>query len=426
MAGRSCGLRRRGRRIAKLRFPPRGGRRKTGPGGNSLGALRLELDDESIRCKAGKPGRDLKPLSSGGRGGGVPRRPPGSDRFRVEVAWRGRCATGWDIAPLFSHPAVYENPRREGGWPGTLRPVIRFQEGISHPAGRRGWRRHVEERGRRACAVILTNSALREPGTGSELYWSRWATRLLGTRPNSPVAYQPLHRNAGGRASRDHHPVVERLRPPWPEPPDVIRAQAPYGRRCRRCFHFQALPASVREPRWGSPGKRRRRAFPNASILVGGGRPHVPGIGWSPNREYRRTRVEVVLPNFVDLERFPTPRAPSRHGHGEGPSFPATRRAGRPTPFPWCGRHVPASASRLEVAGIAGGASRLTRPGALLAGFDISSSPKSARRSKPWRGRWRWCSADQARGVGPIGDHGGNFDRLRRSNFGIRDPAEGR
>jgi glycosyltransferase involved in cell wall biosynthesis len=150
--------------------------------------------------------------------------------------------------------------------------------------------------------ILLTNAYLSDRG-GSELYIRDLAVRLR-RRGHQPIAYSTFLGGVAADLRASAVPVIDDLTL-LTDPPDVIHGQAS-SRRRRACLRFPETPAVYVchgwEPWLETPlALASVRRYVAISQLT---RERLVTSGIPPERI-------AVIPNFVDLERFPLRRDPS-------------------------------------------------------------------------------------------------------------------
>ena len=253
--------------------------------------------------------------------------------------------------------------------------------------------------------VLLTNNTLAQRG-GSELYVRDVAIELM-RRGHQPVAYSTLLGEVAEELRQATVPVIRTLES-MGEPPDIIHGQHHYETLTAMLW-FPGVPAIHYCHGWlpweeaplRYPGIRRYVAVDEVcrERLIAEG-------GIAPEQ------IEVIL-NFFDQSRFPRraalPRAPARalvfsNEFSERADLPVLREA--------CSR----CGIELDVMGIAAGKPE-QQPGPLLAKYDVVfAKARAAIEAMAVGAAVVLCKPGR---LGPMVTTG-DFESLRRLNFGIR------
>lgn len=253
--------------------------------------------------------------------------------------------------------------------------------------------------------VLLTNHTL-AARAGSELYVRDLALALL-ERGHSPVAYSPHIGEVGLELRRATIPVVDDLRN-LAAPPDIIHGQH-HTETMTALLHFPGVPAVFFCHGWAPP-EEAPPLFPRILRYVAVDDTCRDRIVCEHG--IAEERVRVIL-NFVDLERFPA----------RGPLPPRPRRAllfsnraSDETHLPTVREACAEARLELDVMGDSAGQS-CAAPERFLGQYDlVFAKGRCALEALAVGTAVVLCDAA---GAGPLVT-AGEFERLRRLNFGVR------
>jgi len=261
----------------------------------------------------------------------------------------------------------------------------------------------------RRLRVLITNNTLAERA-GSELWVRDLATALLA-RGHAPIAFSTQLGEVAHELRQQTVPVIDRL-DAIGAPLDLVHGHH-HLETMTALLRFPGVPAVYVCHGW-LPWQEAPPRFPSI-------RRYVAVDDTCRDRlvcEYGIPEAHVrVLLNFVDLARFaprdPLPARPRRalvfsNAASEHTHLPAVREA--------CTR----AGVTVDALGIGSGTAAV-RPEEVLAGYDVVfAKGRSALEALAVGAAVVLCDAN---GVGPL-VMSGNFDRLRRLNFGVRVSRE--